>query len=291
MSHFTLVVQLKKGCGNLDAALERALAPFDESLKVAPYRRAVGAWEIEYAKKQDGRIKSHEAVAAKLNREFWDGEDEDSRYLCDADGVYQMVTYNPQSRWDWYNVGGRWSGFWWAWEPFHTGRRGNSIPRDVVRKVDIDWETMQDDAAKKAGEQWDRVHATIDPHPPITPWPDVLAKHEDGKGKENLDAARDEYNAQPGVAAIRADSDNPAYWDGAEPFLCSREDFIHRAILAAGMPFAFLLANGEWVERGKMGWWGVVHDDSPSEDWHRAAHRIYDTIPGEDILVLVDCHI
>lgn len=290
MSHFTLVVQLKKGYGNLDDALAAALAPFSEDLRVAPYRSAVPDWQIKHAKK-DGRIKSHKAVAARLNREFWDGEDEESRYQYDAEGVYQMITYNPQSKWDWYTIGGRWEGFWKAWEPFHTGRRAAFITRGVVRKVDIDWETMQDEAAREAGENWDRVHAVIDAHPPITPWPDVLAKHEGGEGKKNLDAARTEYNAQPAVIAIKADRDNPARWDGAEPFLCSREDFVHRAILAAGMPFAFLLANGEWIERGKMGWWGIVSDDSPSEDWHRAAHRIYDTIPGEDILVLVDCHI
>lgn len=53
------------------------------------------------------------AVAASYNKDV-DGEagdGEDDWYAVDDQGLYTLSTYNPKSRWDWWSLGGRWSGF------------------------------------------------------------------------------------------------------------------------------------------------------------------------------------
>ena len=32
-------------------------------------------------------------------------------------------------------------------------------------------------------------------------------------------------------------------------------------------PFCFVSAEGEWIERGQMGWWAMVSNEKPGEDW------------------------
>ena len=32
-------------------------------------------------------------------------------------------------------------------------------------------------------------------------------------------------------------------------------------------PFCFVNANGEWIERGEMGWWAMVSNEKPKADW------------------------
>ena len=52
-----------------------------------------------------------------------------------------------------------------------------------------------------------------------------------------------------------------------------------------------LLYNDEWKERGQEGWWGKVSDESTEEDWFASVKKIYDAIPEDHYLTVVDCHI
>lgn len=55
--------------------------------------------------------------------------------------------------------------------------------------------------------------------------------------------------------------------------------------------FAYLTKEGNWVEKGSMGWFGMVTDGAEQEDWDKAMAEFLLTVPGEDWLVVVDCHI
>ena len=50
-----------------------------------------------------------------------------------------------------------------------------------------------------------------------------------------------------------------------------------------------LLKNGEWFEKGQMGWWGVSTDED--ENWQEEFDKLLKTLPGETLLTVVDCHI
>lgn len=50
-----------------------------------------------------------------------------------------ISTYNPDSKWDWYSIGGRWSGFLYTKE---KDDEGNPIRVNQARFKDIDWDYM-----------------------------------------------------------------------------------------------------------------------------------------------------
>ena len=131
MSHFTVMV-----IGN---NVEKQLAPFDENLEVPRYVEYTKAQLIEKGRKcieayKNSRyaeyLKDKEAYKASRNNERhinylenefplklnWTDEqvyqDQIDDYEADCIGedgeVYSES--NPQSKWDWWEVGGRWAG-------------------------------------------------------------------------------------------------------------------------------------------------------------------------------------
>ncbi|ACC98533.1 hypothetical protein Emin_0980 [Elusimicrobium minutum Pei191] len=76
---------------------------------------------------------------------------------------------NPNAKWDWFVVGGRWSGFFKLKEGAEgiLGKKGvmganrNHKPgyADIAKKKDIDFASMEETASKKAAEVYDKVAA------------------------------------------------------------------------------------------------------------------------------------
>ena len=103
MSHYVVLV--------IGENPESQLEPFDENLECEPY--LVG--DVDEAEKQrmldfyertGEKFNSFEECYA-VNGNNWNG----NRYQLDNDGVWrEYSTYNPDSKWDWYELGGRWSG-------------------------------------------------------------------------------------------------------------------------------------------------------------------------------------
>lgn len=88
MSHFFTVVLVNSG-SDIETEVERLLAPYSENLEVEPYKRGCFCQE-EWGRKyfaENGRTCEE----------------------CGGTGV-ETVTYNPQSKWDWFRIGGRWDG-------------------------------------------------------------------------------------------------------------------------------------------------------------------------------------
>ena len=54
--------------------------------------------------------------------------------------------------------------------------------------------------------------------------------------------------------------------------------------------FAVLL-NGEWVERGEMGWWGIVTNEETDDSWESQIKDIKKRVNPTDIITIIDCHI
>ncbi|AWN05071.1 hypothetical protein SEA_EASLEY_46 [Gordonia phage Easley] len=55
--------------------------------------------------------------------------------------------------------------------------------------------------------------------------------------------------------------------------------------------FALVDLDGEWHERGSMGWFGMVSDEKDSDDWNANYTRAISEMPKDTWLVNVDCHI
>jgi hypothetical protein len=202
---------------------------------------------------------------------------------------------NPNKQWDWWTVGGRWAGFF-KLKPGATGERGNrtgnfSAPlpppaadrADQVRKGDIDIEGMRDDAGAKAGEKFDRVHAVIAGRDWLN-WDSVRATHQG-----DIEAARKAYHAQPVVADLNA-ADILGWSEDLERYRATREEFVATARASAIATFA-VLKDGQWYERGSMGWWGMVRDEKDEATWAREFGALIDSLPDDTLLTVVDCHI
>lgn len=153
---------------------------------------------------------------------------------------------NPRAKWDWYSVGGRWSG---ALDPAYD-------PETDQRNI----ETCQtcggtgkrdDDLGRKArAEDPSYTCNGCDGKGRSVKWPTQWAK----------DVAGNQMQAK----------DLPA---------------------AAELDFFAYLRGGEWVERGEMGWWGVVTDEKDPESWGKQKAAIRAGLKPDEWLTVVDCHI
>jgi hypothetical protein len=56
------------------------------------------------------------------------------------------------------------------------------------------------------------------------------------------------------------------------------------------IPYALVTADGEWYERGSMGWWGISRNERNRDDWVKKVRDLYAAHP-DMVAVCLDCHI
>lgn len=230
------------------------------------------------------------------------------RVELDAEGnvVRVIDRTNPNKKWDWWQIGGRWSGFF-TLKPGAEGVRGKEGAMgshrnagegfaDQARKGDIDFERMRREASEKAGVEWDKIRAIVGDMDSFITWEKMYDEVHPG----NIDAARAAYAAQPQNVALNAAVDaeleaNPSkdsdlVWVELAPFKADRELFQKRAADAISRTFA-VLKDGQWYERGRMGWWGCVADERDADRWNDEFVALIDGLPDDTVLTVVDCHI
>lgn len=195
---------------------------------------------------------------------------------------------NQNAKWDWYQVGGRWSGML-------SLKLGGEA--DQARKGDVDWDTMRDDAETRAAREYDAIRAVVG-CASWTPWRTLLEEH----GKEDVQAARDKYNSQLAIQLMRnppegANTGVPPQeyrelvrWGDLDRFLVSRETYLQRARDCACVTFAVLM-DGKWYERGEMGWWGCVANKKEVDVWNAEFAKLMDSLDDDEMITIVDCHI
>lgn len=221
MSHFCVYVFHDK-----DTSIDNLLAPYDENLVCKPYveytkeeaiakvRKDIEDYKngtyAEYFKnpeeywKKYGRNTGHieyleDEFPKKLNwtdEQCYDYIKQDyTPDMIDKDGNI-LSRYNPKSKWDWYEVGGRWSG---------------GIPMKTNTKLEI----------KSCNE----------------------------------------------CKVSQIDMDK------------------------IGTPYAYVDTNGNWYERGEMGWFGASSNDKDEKSWNDEFKRFINNQKKSTIVTLVDCHI
>ena len=137
MSHFSVAVFHRE-----DQSIESLLAPFDENKQVEPYVQYTKEEAIAFAKKH---IQDCENIT---DDKCWEIMAEGRQ--TDQDGnIYS--TYNPNSKWDWWEVGGR----------FKNMLQVGKVLRNEAYVKDIDF-SRDDETYKDALDFWD---VTIDKKP------------------------------------------------------------------------------------------------------------------------------
>ena len=56
------------------------------------------------------------------------------------------------------------------------------------------------------------------------------------------------------------------------------------------VPFA-VVKDGEWYERGEMGWWAQVSNEKADADWDAEVKALLKDLSGDTLLTVFDCHI
>lgn len=57
------------------------------------------------------------------------------------------------------------------------------------------------------------------------------------------------------------------------------------------VPFALIDSDGEWFERGSMGWFGMVSEEKADKKWDQEIHKLLKKENQEDYVISLDAHI
>lgn len=210
---------------------------------------------------------------------------------------------NQSAKWDWYQVGGRWTGFYKMKKGVEglIGRPGLMTPApeegyaDQCMVGDVDFAGMRDEAGDKARKLYQAVASVFGGTIPRLEktWAEV---REDKS--LSIDEKRTFYHAQAPLALyqqLRKDDKLPEslkdHWMlDLEDFAYTEEEYVQQARDGAIVPFAFV-RDSKWYERGEMGWWGCVGNEKDKGLWSREFNVMMDSLPANTLLTLVDCHI
>lgn len=274
----------------------RKLFPWDDEFRVSG-SIGFGPKTHEVAEHLEKRFMPFKELYTTFE-EFVEGWHEEEK---DPDMLEYGYWHNPNAKWDWYVLGGRWAGYFKVREGipdnlYEVGKKGlmdscrndGEGYADRIQKKNIDLEGMRAEIEKEASEFYDLVERVVGDAPiPIT-----LDFAESKFG--NVGEARKFYYNQEAVR--RLGEDDELLWYSVEDLFLQygleegRKRYIENAFCRKFVPFAVLM-NGEWYERGKMGWWGVVFDEELTYDWSAKFMELWESIPDDEWVSIIDCHI
>jgi len=294
MSHFFVHVLVNADVNETEVCplVSDLLAPYDENRRVKPYTQgcscvgsAARGWARHKATEEMGTLETlrtrfeqqyprHASVnpwtgdkkEVREAQKIWKGEflqpvtDLENKLFnahaeknspdptcetCDGTGT-EKTTYNPDSKWDWWVIGGRWAGVIANVDPAEN--------KENYENCFLCHGTgMRNDALGVSAREQD---------------PSYTCNGCEGEGKSLRFPAQlvNEGNRLP--LKIFLKTYNPE----------------------KDSPFAVITPDGEWIERGKMGWWACVSNEVDESEWHNTLARVYAKFPNA-IVVGVDCHI
>ena len=207
---------------------------------------------------------------------------------------------NPQAKWDWWVVGGRWGGYF----PFRLEHAASVImPErrfsspdfkalhcDGGPKFALDLDKLRTEKMDDARERyalWAKITAGT---PEALSWSVFAENISEGNGY-TIQQARDEYHSQPRIKALEG-TDFQWMDDPVGGLQIPEELYVERARAQAVPGWGILTLDGRWMEQGSMGWWGLndATDGSRIGYWE-AANAYIEALPESTFLVCVDCHI
>lgn len=89
--------------GDIEELVAQALEPFSEDLIVPPYKVYLDATEIQ-AMAKHFNVNETDLGTLALRMDEW----QRSAGGVDEKGLFVIKTWNPNGKWDWYEIGGRW---------------------------------------------------------------------------------------------------------------------------------------------------------------------------------------
>lgn len=254
------------------------------------------------------------------------GEHKYGYLRVDADGaiVQAIDRTNPNKKWDWWVVGGRWKGMLrlaahaevrhveQTGEPFpfherqgETGLAGSAYSKDgdaidVCKRGDLDFARMKTIAVDGRRSQWNNTISEAQKAGLACSAEELDAmrrefyrarKAEQKKfmeGGEPRDR-REHYKQHMPAEMLEVE---PVFTDLMWPRSTDEDAPIEQWIAAAPALSTFaVVKDGQWYERGSMGWFGCVADEKDESAWEREFEKLVESVPPSNWLTVVDCHI
>ncbi|MFA7205014.1 MAG: hypothetical protein WC102_01660 [Saccharofermentanales bacterium] len=255
MSHFTVLVFMRD-----DQLLENVLAPFDENKEVPPYismKRDEFIADKRKIYKRDTEMDKESGDEIVTDYESMTDE-EFLQAMRDLDYTLdasgnEISTYNHKSQWDWWAVGGRWSNKLKLKKPDEEGNDRCNFGR--IKDINFD---PDPERYKERARFWELFIEDAEP------------ENEDEREMLSWASYKKEFYTK-------------RY--GTKENYATLESLFET--------WAVITPDGEWHEKGSMGWWGLS-DESNEEacEWAKTyKEKFIDTADPELIAVLVDCHI
>lgn len=156
----------------------------------------------------------------------------------------------------------------------------------------LDLTGVRETARQQANELWEKFEQLTAGLELPKPW--VEFWHErDGKDNKPSEATREAFNEHPAVKVLQENREALAIGFMECPvkaFANGKEAYVQDTIDQAFLPFA-LLVDGQWFERGGMGWWGMVSNEKDTKSWGAIFREQLAKVDCERFITIVDCQI
>lgn len=283
MSHFCVAVATKT---KDISEIEKLLEPYWEEKEVEPYIRRTKADIIEDARKWkadfEAELKENpekemfewqqKYLNANTDEELYKLQKEEDE-LYDEDGN-ELTTYNPNSKWDWCSIGGRY---------------------DKCLIVDKDNEDTYDNG--EIGLFGGISDGEVEGHPELKRTNGAKIKdikfnmmggnYEKAIREWELIVEGQESKNEAEAEVIKWNLYKPEYY--IEQY-GTKEEYARQESMF--MTWAFVNEQG-WCEQGEMGWWAM--NDATKDSRLAFAEKLNEYISSpehqEEYLFIVDCHI
>jgi len=218
-------------------------------------------------------------------------------YEKNDEGKYGYWT-NPNSHWDWWEVGGRWGGYFPVKEEAANDYAPVTRPAakfrdpDVVMPnkanqlyiEDLDLECAYREAEERGRKEFGEWKEIFTKCGKPRGWQSILADN----SFATIDDKRAYYGNQ--LAIAKAKEDHFSFSCPADDFGFDEEAYVERCKSSVLVPFA-VVKDGEWHAKGEMGWFGMSDDDVGQEEWNKEFHKLLTDLPPGTLLTAVDCHV
>jgi hypothetical protein len=183
---------------------------------------------------------------------------------------------NPNSKWDWWVIGGRWGNYL----PLRDGTKDNSATLG-----DIDFEGAFAEARMKAYQDfsaWETITEELGR-------PGSLEECQEMMKEEGREAVHAFYVAQPAIKKFYAENKWTFYCPVRE-YGFDSDAYADRVARSVLVPFA-LVKDGEWFQSGKIGWFGFSSNEKDPDEWAAFVRATLADLPSETMITVVDCHV
>lgn len=149
------------------------------------------------------------------------------------------------------------------------------------------------DSNKNVYGYWSNPKAKWDWYTVGGRWKDTLVFNDGSKGdsglKKDIDFTKDmkEEAEKDWNESLGKDAQARMWMYGVRDG-DTKESYINRR--SRFSTFA-ILKDGEWIEKGKMGWWCMVADEKDPDLWQKTFDKVLDSVKDDEMITIVDCHI